>query len=77
MNKIYNVNGKQVQAKSNKWAIVNLYPCLQFAVLNGSISLTKAVKLANCTFGTHYSRSQQAYITSQQVFNNHIMSIGI
>ena len=70
MNKIYIVNGKKVTAKSNKWAIVTLYPCLNYAVNKGLLSLTKAVKIANKTFGIHISRSLSAYKTAKACYNN-------
>ena len=70
MNKIYIVNGKKVNAKSNKWAIVTLYPCLYFAVSNKILSLNQAVKIANKTFGIHISRSLSAYKTAKACYNN-------
>ena len=70
MNKIYVVNGKKVNAKSNKWAIVTLYPCLSYAVNKGLLSLTKAVKIANKTFGIHISRSLSAYKTAKTCYLN-------
>ena len=73
----YNVNGKTVLAKSNNWAIVSLYPCLAFAVSSGTLSLTKAVSLTNQTFGLHISRSQQAYLSSQNAYYYHQLSLGL
>lgn len=70
MNKNFVVNGKIINAKSNKWAIVTLYPCLYFAVSKGLLSLTKAVKIANKTFGTHISRSLSAYKTAKTCYLN-------
>lgn len=75
--KAYHVNGQKVIAQSNKHAIVNLYPCLQFAISNGLISLTKGVKLANATFGTHISRSQNSYFALKQQYQNNKMSLDL
>lgn len=47
MTSLFSVNNVVVAAKSNKWAIVSLYPCLHFAVSNGLLSLNQAVKLAH------------------------------
>lgn len=58
----YSVNGKVVMATSNKRAIVSLYPRLEQAVNNGSLSLTKAVKIANRTYGIHLSTVHKNYI---------------
>ena len=69
MNK-YVVNGKVITAKSNKWAIVTLYPCLNYAVNKGLLSLNQAVKIANKTFGTHISRSLSAYKTAKTCYLN-------
>lgn len=68
------VNGKVITAKSNKWAIVTLYPCLNYAVGQGLLSLTKAVKIANKTFGTHISRSLNAYKVAKSCYTNSIIN---
>ena len=68
------VNGKIVGAESNRRAIVSLYPCLNYAVEQGLISLTKAVKIANKTFGTHISRSLNAYKVAKSCYTNSIIN---
>ena len=68
------VNGKIVSAKSNKYAIVSLYPCLNYAVGQGLLSLTKAVKIANSTFGVHISRSLNAYKVARSCYLNSIIN---
>ena len=74
MNKKFVVNGKIVNAESNKYAIVSLYPCLNYAVGQGILSLTKAVKIANRTFGVHISRSLNAYNVSKSCYLNSIIN---
>ena len=68
------VNGKIVSAKSNKYAIVSLYPCLNYAVGQGLLSLTKAVKIANKTFGVHISRSLNAYEVAKSCYLNNVIN---
>ena len=68
------VNGKIVSAKSNKYAIISLYPCLNYAVGQGLLSLTKAVKIANSTFGVHISRSLNAYKVARSCYLNSIIN---
>ncbi|WP_288709931.1 hypothetical protein [uncultured Clostridium sp.] len=74
MTNTFVVNGVVVSAKSNKWAIVTLYPCLHYAVSNGLISLNQAVKLANNLFGTHISRSLCAYQTANSCYLNSLVN---
>lgn len=73
MNKFV-VNGKIVSAKSNRYAIISLYPCLNYAVEQGLISLTKAVKMVNSTFGVHISRSLNAYKVAKNCYLNSIIN---
>ena len=68
------VNGKIVSAKSNKYAIISLYPCLNYAVGQGLLSLTKAVKIANSTFGVHISRSLNAYKVAKSCYINSVIN---
>lgn len=72
MTNTFVVNGVVVSAKSNKWAIVTLYPCLHFAVSNGLLSLNQAVKLANQTFGVHISRSLYAAKVAKACYLNSV-----
>lgn len=74
MNKKFVVNGKIVSAKSNRYAIISLYPCLNYAIGQKLISLTKAVKIANSTFGVHISRSLNAYKVAKSCYANSIIN---
>ena len=74
MNKKFVVNGKILRAESNRRAIIALYPCLNYAVEQELISLTKAVKIANRTFGVHISRSLNAYKVAESCYVNSIIN---